>query len=292
MGKKLVFFSVLVLVCVTAVLAMASAGNNGGSKEDEVLAIKTAVPTATATSTFTPTVTSTATVTPTATPKPTAVKTKKPTAKATPPDEVSRLIARIRDAQKNRAGMKANLVMTTKYAGTGQVNEVTGSVAIRKPDKFRVKYVKPQEQVFVSNGKTLWVYTPALNQVIKQDIKKANLDTHFYIEFETSIDYYAKQSKNVLSETDTQYVITMKPKSEETGYEEITAKVDKKTLTLVSMTMKYEGMEVEVKFTDITGFTIDEVGKQAELKNAAFEFKVPEGAEEIEASNMIEGLGQ
>jgi outer membrane lipoprotein carrier protein len=182
--------------------------------------------------------------------------------------------------------------MTTKYAATGQTQEVTGTVAIRKPDKFRVNYEKPQVQTFVSNGKSLWVYTPSLNQVIKQDIKKANLDTHFYIEFETSIDYYARRSKNTLTENESDYIIKMKPKSEETGYEEIVAKIDKKTLALISMTMKYEGIEVEVKFTDIKGYNSDDVGKQTELKLSSFEFKVPEGAEEIEASNMIEGMGQ
>lgn len=40
-----------------------------------------------------------------------------------------------------------------------------GAVYLKKGGKLRWEYVEPQKQEIVSDGKTLWVFTPSLNQV-------------------------------------------------------------------------------------------------------------------------------
>lgn len=203
-------------------------------------------------------------------------------------DDIKNLLEKIKEAQKERMAMKADITITTTYIDVNNRQEVKGTMLIKKPDKFLVHYKEPTEQLLISDGKSLWVYTPDLKQVIKQNIKEANLNTHFYIEFETSIDYFSKNSKNTLTETDEQYIIKMKPlKNKAIDFDEIISKINKKTLIPESMSMKLENTVIEVKFFNIKTFGGQEILTLNEFKDNNFEFKAPEGVEEIEASSLL-----
>jgi len=206
-----------------------------------------------------------------------------------PSDEAGRLIARVRTAQKTRRAIKCDMTMITSYTDANTTQEIKGNILIRKPGRFRVNYTEPQKQLLISNGRMLWVYTPIMNQVIKQDIKSAKLDTRFYIEFETSIDYYAKKSSCTLSEDENNYILTMVPKKGEAEFDGITAVIEKTTLIPVSMKMKFESTVVEVRFFNIVTYTAGEIAGIPELAVSRFNFKTPKGVEEIEASAMPEG---
>ena len=47
-----------------------------------------------------------------------------------------------------------------------------GQVSFMKPGNIYVKQTKPIEQVIVSDGKKVWIYTPGYNQVISDNWKK------------------------------------------------------------------------------------------------------------------------
>ncbi len=198
------------------------------------------------------------------------------------------LLERIKQAQKERIAMKANLKITTSYIDVNNKQEVKGTMLIKKPDKFFVHYKEPSEQKLISNGENLWIYTPDLKQVIKQNIKQANLNTHFYIEFETSIDYFSKNSKNTLTETAEHYIIKMVPlKNKNIDFDEIISKINKKTLVPESMSMKFANTVIEVEFSDINIYGKNEILKLNEFNDKNFEFVLPEGIEEIEASSLL-----
>ncbi len=203
-------------------------------------------------------------------------------------DGIKELLNKIKEAQKERIVIKADLTITTTYIDVNNKQEVKGDMLIKKPDKFLVHYKEPAEQILLSDGKNLWIYTPELKQVIKQNIKEANLNTHFYIEFETSIDYFSKNSKNILSEIEEQYIIKMIPlKNKSIDFDEIISKINKKTLIPESMSMKFENTLIEVKFSNIETFNEKEILNKDEFKDINFEFKKPEDVEEIEASSLL-----
>ena len=53
----------------------------------------------------------------------------------------------------------------TRRIVTAWTIPATGVVYLKKGGKLRWEYTQPTPQEIVSDGKTLWVYTPALNQV-------------------------------------------------------------------------------------------------------------------------------
>jgi outer membrane lipoprotein carrier protein len=61
--------------------------------------------------------------------------------------------------------LKAEFSQSAFNKSLGQTIHARGTVYVRKGGKLRWEYVEPTPQEIVSDGKTLWVYTPTLNQV-------------------------------------------------------------------------------------------------------------------------------
>src|SRR2546428_9593494 len=61
--------------------------------------------------------------------------------------------------------LKAEFSQSALNKSLGQTIQARGTVYVRKGGKLRWEYAEPTPQEIVSDGKTLWVYTPTLNQV-------------------------------------------------------------------------------------------------------------------------------
>ncbi len=67
-------------------------------------------------------------------------------------------------------GFSTPFKQTLHYAEGGK-REYTGELAVLRPGMFRWRYIKPYEQLFVSNGDGVWLYEPDLLQAQKlQDL--------------------------------------------------------------------------------------------------------------------------
>lgn len=202
-------------------------------------------------------------------------------------ETVDSLIAKIKASQAKRKGLKTKIRIETKYTDFDMVQMIRGEVIIRKKDKFRIKYTEPAEQMLVSNGVTLWVYTPMLGQVIMQDVNKANLNMQFYIEIENSIGYFAKYSETKMTQEKDYYEIHMKPDKKKIQYDEITVKVEKGTLLPMEMSMLFDNSFVKVVFSETKAYTTEAAAKLDFFKDTYFEFKIPEGAEVIDGADLM-----
>ena len=211
-------------------------------------------------------------------------------------DKVTQLVNRIKAANKKVYATKTKItVKTTNITAAGATASppqiARGEAIVMKKDRFRVHYTEPNEQLMVSNGKTIWVYTPELNQVIRQPLESAGVNTKIYTEIGDSIAHYARHSKTTLTEDDAVYTLDMIPQDkDEMNYNEITAKIDKKSLNPVYMSLKYEGALMEITMEDTVNYTAEEAAKEPSLSKKNFTFKAPEGAEEIDASSLMNGV--
>jgi outer membrane lipoprotein carrier protein len=61
--------------------------------------------------------------------------------------------------------LRAEFSQTAFNRSLNQTIPAQGTVYLKKGGKLRWEYTEPSPQEIVSDGKTLWVYTPALNQV-------------------------------------------------------------------------------------------------------------------------------
>ena len=69
--------------------------------------------------------------------------------------------------------LRAEFTQTSYNKSLGQDIKAEGTVYIRKGGKMRWDYKSPSPQQIVSDGTSLWVYTPELNQVNKGSAPKA-----------------------------------------------------------------------------------------------------------------------
>ncbi len=61
--------------------------------------------------------------------------------------------------------LKAEFVQSSFNKSLNQTIPAQGVVSLKRGGKLRWEYSEPTKQEIVSDGKTLWVYTPSLNQV-------------------------------------------------------------------------------------------------------------------------------
>src|SRR6056297_1324096 len=183
--------------------------------------------------------------------------------------KISVLLQKIKEKQKNRKAMETDILIKSSYPGSGAAQEIKGDVLIKKKDKFRVHYTTPNEQYLISDGETLWVYTPALNQVIKQAADAAELNTNFYIEIENSMEYFVKNSRTQLNETGNAYEFIMRPDDrKKLDFDKIKVKIDKKTFAPEYMSMGFDGTLMEVYFSGVKNYSAKEAGKTEKFRDS------------------------
>ena len=61
--------------------------------------------------------------------------------------------------------LKADIAQTAFNKSLNQTIPAQGTVYLKRGGKLRWEYAEPTPQVIVSDGKTIWLYTPMLNQV-------------------------------------------------------------------------------------------------------------------------------
>jgi len=88
---------------------------------------------------------------------------------ASPVDKSSDLAVALNTLAKV-SGFSCLFTQEISYADGGG-RKYVGELAVLRPGKFRWKYTKPYEQLYVSNGQGIWLYEPDLMQVQKlQDL--------------------------------------------------------------------------------------------------------------------------
>jgi outer membrane lipoprotein carrier protein len=86
---------------------------------------------------------------------------------------LAEIVERVEATCKGVQDLSASFVQTATNRALGQVQEASGRFLLKRPGKMRWEYRKPEERLFVTDGKTLWAYSPLEKQVIVQEITRA-----------------------------------------------------------------------------------------------------------------------
>src|SRR5256884_8180144 len=79
----------------------------------------------------------------------------------------------LEEAYSRMIDLRAEFTQTAFNKSLNQTIPAEGTVYLKKGGKLRWEYKEPTPQAIVSDGKKLWVYTPALNQVNVGDAPEA-----------------------------------------------------------------------------------------------------------------------
>ena len=98
------------------------------------------------------------------------------------------ILAKIRQQYRKEQAFNGRFTQKTTYTDSNETTLSMGLIWIQGPDKMRWEYQIPEKQLLISDGKTLWYYTPDLNQVMTgsvKDIKEARIIINLLSELKT-----------------------------------------------------------------------------------------------------------
>ena len=187
---------------------------------------------------------------------------------------VERSFARMRD-------LSADFIQISKDV-LNRTQEAAGHLYLKRERMARWEYTNPEQQLFVSNGKTVYFYVPADRQVNREAVKDTfddRIPLMFLLGRSNLRNEFTKfellSTKPVLSGTK---VVRMSPKRK-TDLKELIMEVDPQNFQIRRLVLDHtDGSHSEFIFSNIQTNT--------GLKASLFEFKVPPGVQ------VVEGIGQ
>src|SRR5438132_13310086 len=90
-----------------------------------------------------------------------------------PAATLDEVVGDLEGAYSRMTDLRAEFTQTAFNKSLNQTIPAQGTVYLKKGGKLRWEYTEPTPQAIVSDGKRLWVYTPALNQVNVADAPEA-----------------------------------------------------------------------------------------------------------------------
>jgi outer membrane lipoprotein carrier protein len=122
------------------------------------------------------------------------------------------ILKRIREKFRRPEAWRGYFTQTTIYADSNETAVTSGEILIQGPDKMRWEYEEPEKQLLVSNGRTVWYYTPDLNQVMTgavKDIREARIIISLLAEIDRQIEGF----NLTVEEHEKQVAVTLRPKT-------------------------------------------------------------------------------
>ena len=80
------------------------------------------------------------------------------------------LLARAQQVYQGMASFQGSFSQEDRLPGAASLT-ASGTIAYRKPGRMRWEYAPPNEQLLVTDGKTVWLYDPLLESVTEQALR-------------------------------------------------------------------------------------------------------------------------
>jgi outer membrane lipoprotein carrier protein len=150
----------------------------------------------------------------------------------------------------------------------------SGSVAVKKPGKMRWEYTSPQK-LFVSDGRTLYMYFPLDKQVVVHAVDQHEQSTGAILFLmgrgNVTRDFTARHGDGATSDT---YVVRLEPKTRQAEYDWLQLTLDRKSLQIKVLSAgNAQGGRSTFTFTNFK--------ENAGLPDKMFQFQIPRGTEVI-----------
>lgn len=179
--------------------------------------------------------------------------------------------ARVESFLNNLQGLQAQFHQVLTDRSGREVDQASGTLAIRRPNRFRWDYQDPYEQVIVADGARVWLYDRDLEQVTVRKLDDTLSATPAML-----LSGDGKLAENfTVTESSRQGVIEwvqMTPKRADTDFKSV-------RLGFEGTTLRY--MELGDKLGQTTQLEFTNVERNPLLDPSRFTFSVPPGADVI-----------
>ena len=167
--------------------------------------------------------------------------------------------------------LKADFQQTVLDSNGKQVKQSTGTLVIKRPNRFRWDYAKPNEEVIVADGKRLWLFDVALSQVTVKPLNDT-LAASPAVLLSGSNDVEKSFTVADLGEKDGLAWVSLVPKVKDTDFESV---------RLGFMEEDVSVMELKDNLGNTTRIVFDHVQRNVAVDEGSFKFTPPAGADVI-----------
>ena len=159
----------------------------------------------------------------------------------------------------------------TAFDQDGPGEQGSGTLLISRPGKFRLHYVKPFEQLYVADGKRVWLYDKDLAQVtVKQQAEALGSTPALLLSTTEPLSKSFKVSEG--GESDGLAWVELTPRQEDASFESVRLGLADGSLQVMEMEDAL-GQRTRIEFTRIE--------RNVPLDPSAFRFTPPEGVDVI-----------
>ena len=179
------------------------------------------------------------------------------------------------EARYNRS-QSLKLDFSESYAGMkAPVQSESGVLYLRKPGRMRWEYSAPAGKVFISDGKEVFMYTPADKRAEKSKLKESE-DMRAPLAFLLGKLNFAKEFKSFQTHTDgTDTWISAEPKSENLAYSKVEF--------LATPAGEIRRVRITGQDQSKLDFTFSNEQLNVPVAPGLFTFKAPPGVQIVEA---------
>jgi outer membrane lipoprotein carrier protein len=196
--------------------------------------------------------------------------------------DLEKILEKVEDRYNRAKTLKVGFTESYTQGGRGRKTE-SGELYLRKPGKMRWDYRDPLGKLFISDGKNLYLYTPASNRAEKMKLKETD-DLRAPLAFllgklDFSRDFQAFEIKKDGVDYGT-YELTATPKSDKLPYQRVTFTVGPEH--------QIQRLNVLGHDNSILAFTFSNETVNPKLDDKMFKFKLPPGATFVDTAEPAE----
>lgn len=180
--------------------------------------------------------------------------------------------------QRYNKAQSLEVQFNQQFTSQGRRRDESGKLSLRKPGRMRWEYSKPAGKLFVSDGKSVWFYSPATGRAQKSRLKDSE-DFRAPLAFLLGkLDFSRDFRDYAMTETSDGAVVKALPKNDRMPYTSVEF--------TVSPANEIRRLVVTGSDASIVEFNFSGERVNAPVKDTAFRFIAPEGAEIVEVEEI------
>ena len=187
-------------------------------------------------------------------------------------------LERVQQRYLEMQSFQGNFLQTTIVESEDRRASASGTIAYQRLGKMRWEYQEPDPQLLVTDGETLWLYDPLLENVTIQELAAVTDGTALAFLLgagELSEDFtQRKMQKSLLDPAKSWEVLELVPNREQSAIEFLQLGVDSETGALEGLLFKDNSGSVRIIEFEALSYNVD-------FSKDFFSFEIPPGMEVI-----------
>jgi outer membrane lipoprotein carrier protein len=195
---------------------------------------------------------------------------------------VSAVVAGVESTYKDVASIRADFVQVTRSAALGGEQKQRGRMVLKRPRKMRWEFQGADASLFVTDGSTMWVWSPAQNQVVVT--REVGAESDGAVALLGGLDKLDELFFVSLLEAESgpekrTHVLELVPRKPTPAFKKLRITVDRKKYTL-------ERLVWTDAFDNQVDLSFSQVRLNQDVSDAEFTFQVPAGANVIDSGAL------